>query len=55
MAVMGKEMIVEHMTTKKRRKHYMRKDDELKYPFKEVSPVGQQAGSGSANAGAAKR
>lgn len=56
MAEMGKEMIVEHMTTKKRRKHYMRKDDELKYPLKEVGPVGgQQAGSGNANAGAAKR
>lgn len=37
LAECGKEMIVEHQTTKKRRKHWMRKDDELKYPFKEVS------------------
>lgn len=53
MAQMSKEIIVEHMTTKKRRKHYMRKDDELKYPFKEVAAAGQQAsGSGSGSAGA---
>ncbi|KAK3686845.1 hypothetical protein LTR37_019397 [Vermiconidia calcicola] len=40
MAEMGKEMIVEHAMTKKRRKHSMRKDDELKYPFKEVQAGG---------------
>lgn len=33
-----REMMVEHVTTKRRRKHYMRKDDELKYPFKDVTP-----------------
>ena len=55
MAEMGKEMIVEHVTTKKRRKHYMRKDDELKYPFKEVSAPGQQTGGGYSNAGGVKR
>jgi hypothetical protein len=33
----GKETFVEHVTTKKRRKHWMRKDDEIKYPFKEVT------------------
>ncbi|KAM0720871.1 hypothetical protein Q7P37_003156 [Cladosporium fusiforme] len=37
-----REMMVEHVTTKRRRKHYMRKDDELKYPFKEV-PSGAAA------------
>ena len=33
-----RELMVEHVTTKRRRKHYMRKDDELKYPFKDVTP-----------------
>lgn len=47
MAERGKEIIVEHMTTKKRRKHYMRKDDPLKYPLKEVGSAGQQVGGGS--------
>lgn len=32
-----REMMVEHVTTKRRRKHYMRKDDELKYPYKDVT------------------
>ena len=32
----GREVLVEHMVTKKRRKHYMRKDDEVRYPFKEL-------------------
>ncbi|KAI5267735.1 hypothetical protein E4T47_07990 [Aureobasidium subglaciale] len=41
MKEMGKEIIVEHVVTKKRRKHFMRKDDELKYPFKEVIIPGQ--------------
>ena len=52
MAEMGREIIVEHMITKKRRKHYMRKDDELKYPFKEVSGMGggQQGGGGGTGA-----
>ena len=36
MASEGKECIVEHVVTKKRRKHWMRRDDDLKYPFKEV-------------------
>lgn len=40
---MGKEMIVEHVVTKKRRKHFMRKDDDLKYPFKEVVVPGTPA------------
>ena len=30
-----KEMFVEHAVTKKKRKHYMRKDDTLRYPWKE--------------------
>jgi len=33
----ARETIVEHTMTKKRRKHWMRKDDEIKFPFKEVS------------------
>lgn len=47
MKEMGREMWVEHQTTRKRRKHFMRKDDELKYPFKEVVPAGStSAGTG---------
>ncbi|KAK1811219.1 hypothetical protein LTR12_014425 [Friedmanniomyces endolithicus] len=45
LAECGKETIVEHVTTKKRRKHWMRKDDELRYPFKEVSQPGPGVGS----------
>ncbi|KAK4986061.1 hypothetical protein LTR66_007993 [Elasticomyces elasticus] len=41
MAKMGKEMIVEHQVTRKRKKHWMRKDDELKFPLKEVQVPGQ--------------
>jgi hypothetical protein len=37
---MGREIMVEHQMTKKRRKHFMRKDDELKFPFKEVTIPG---------------
>ncbi|KAK3073228.1 hypothetical protein LTR53_005375 [Teratosphaeriaceae sp. CCFEE 6253] len=48
LAACGREMVVEHVTTKKRRKHWMRKDDELKYPFKEVPQQGQGVGGGSA-------
>ncbi|KXL47015.1 hypothetical protein M433DRAFT_106016 [Acidomyces richmondensis BFW] len=33
----GRETVVEHVVTKKRRKHWMRKDDTIKYPFKEVT------------------
>ncbi|KAF2210553.1 hypothetical protein CERZMDRAFT_28768, partial [Cercospora zeae-maydis SCOH1-5] len=40
MREMAREVMVEHVTTKKRRKHFMRKDDELKYPWKEIGPVG---------------
>ncbi|EMF11534.1 mitochondrial genome maintenance MGM101, partial [Sphaerulina musiva SO2202] len=36
MKEMAKETLVEHVVTKRRRKHFMRKDDELKYPLKEV-------------------
>jgi len=42
MKEMGRETVVEHMTTKKRRRHYMRKDDEVKFPFKEVGGGGQR-------------
>lgn len=44
MAEHGRETFVEHVTTKKRRKHHMRKDDEVKYPFKDV---GAGVGTGS--------
>ena len=47
MAEMGRELVVEHQMTKKRRKHVMRKDDELRYPFKEVQVQGQATGSGA--------
>lgn len=53
MAERGRETIVEHVTTKKRRKHYMRKDDEVKYPFKDVGPVGGAVtGANAASQGA---
>jgi hypothetical protein len=42
----GKEMIVEHVTTKKRRRHFMRKDDQVRYPFKEVQGQPQQQQGG---------
>lgn len=45
MGEMGRELIVEHQTTKKRRKHHMRKDDEVKYPFKEVQAFGSSGGT----------
>lgn len=44
MAEHGRETFVEHVTTKKRRKHHMRKDDEVKYPYKDV---GSTAGTNS--------
>ncbi|KAK5169559.1 uncharacterized protein LTR77_005535 [Saxophila tyrrhenica] len=51
MAEMGREIVVEHQTTRKRRRHFMRKDDEVKFPFKEVQGGvggGQQGGGGGA-------
>lgn len=36
MAEMGRETMVEHQTTKRRRKHFMRKDDEVRWPLKDV-------------------
>ena len=38
----AKETMVEHAVTKKRRKHWMRKDDDVRYPFKEVQQFGQR-------------
>ena len=32
----SKEMFVEHQMTKKRKKIYLRKDDAVRYPFKEI-------------------
>lgn len=40
MREMGREIVVEHQTTRKRRKHFLRRDDEVKYPLKEVSAGG---------------
>ncbi|CAK3916683.1 Mitochondrial genome maintenance [Lecanosticta acicola] len=51
MAEMGKEVMVEHMATKKRRKHYMRKDDELKYPWKDVSTATTNTGDAARSPG----
>ena len=42
LAEVGKECFVEHQVTKKRRKHWMRKDDTVKYPWKEVQTAGQR-------------
>ncbi|KAK5118065.1 hypothetical protein LTR62_004111 [Meristemomyces frigidus] len=39
----GREMMVEHATTRKRRKHFMRRDDEIRFPWKEVSGAGGPA------------
>lgn len=36
MAQHVKEAFVEHQVTKKRRKMYLRKDDSIRYPFKEI-------------------
>ncbi|KAK4570430.1 hypothetical protein LTR86_002510 [Recurvomyces mirabilis] len=36
----AREMVVEHQTTKKRRKHWMRVDDEVRFPWKEVGGPG---------------
>lgn len=54
MAERGRETFVEHVTTKKRRKHYMRKDDEIKYPFKEVG-AGGGAGAGSTGSNSTRK
>lgn len=45
----GKELMVEHMVTGKRKKHWMRKDDELRYPLKAATS------SASSNGGSFKR
>lgn len=36
MAQHVKEVFAEHQITKKRKKLYLRKDDVIKYPFKEI-------------------
>ncbi|KJX96415.1 hypothetical protein TI39_contig630g00008 [Zymoseptoria brevis] len=51
LAARGKEAMVEHQTTKKRRKHWMRLDDELRYPWKEVSSGGSTVSTSSSNGG----
>lgn len=46
----AKECMVEHMVSKKRRKHWMRKDDELRWPMKEVTtPVTSATSNGFSN------
>lgn len=47
LAAAGKETFVEHVVTKKRRKHFMRKDDAVKYPFREVSSSTPTAPAGA--------
>lgn len=43
----ARELMVEHIVNKKRRKHWMRKDDELKWPLKEVTnTVSSAVGNG---------
>ncbi|TKA65888.1 hypothetical protein B0A49_09590 [Cryomyces minteri] len=42
----GKEIWVEHQVTKKRRKHWMRKDDEVRYPLKEIKNAAPGAATG---------
>jgi hypothetical protein len=51
MAEHGRETFVEHVTTKKRRKHHMRKDDEVKYPFKDVGVAPGASSTTTSNAG----
>lgn len=46
LAAMAKETFVEHQVTKKRRKHWMRKDDEIRYPLKDVGMPGPNGGGG---------
>jgi len=41
----AKETLVENVNTRKRRKHWMRKDDEIRWPLKEV-PMGAPAAVG---------
>lgn len=50
----ARETIVEHQTTKKRRKHWLRKDDEVRWPLKEVAPAPAPAATAAAPAAAAK-
>lgn len=54
MAEHGKELLVEHALTKKKRKHFMRKDETiLPYPWKEVGSAqsGNNNGANSRNPG----
>ncbi|TKX19145.1 mitochondrial genome maintenance protein MGM101 [Elsinoe australis] len=39
----AKETVVEHQVTRKRRKHWMRRDDVVKYPWKEVQVAGAKS------------
>lgn len=40
LASRARETWVEHAVTKKKRKMFLRKDDEVKYPFKEIKGMG---------------
>ena len=55
MAEMGKEIMVEHQVTKKKRKHFMRKDDDLKWPLKEVPTPGSATASTSSSGSVTKQ
>ncbi|TKA26194.1 Mitochondrial genome maintenance protein [Salinomyces thailandicus] len=46
MAEVGRETVVEHVVSRKRRRHWMRKDDEVRWPFKEVAGGAGGAGPG---------
>ncbi|EMC92757.1 hypothetical protein BAUCODRAFT_151165 [Baudoinia panamericana UAMH 10762] len=54
----ARECVVEHVVTRKRRKHWMRVDDEVRYPWKEVSAQaasGMGGGGGGGGVGGVKR
>lgn len=48
MAANGRETFVEHQVTKKRKKYWLRKDDEVKYPLKDVGMPGPNGNGGAA-------
>lgn len=54
-----RDIVVENVMTKKRRRHVMRKDDEIRPPWKEVSVVASGAsgamGGGGGGSGGYKR
>lgn len=53
----GREVVVEHQVTRKRRRHWIRRDDVIRYPFKEIPGVvnGGQGGGGGGGGFAGKK